>query len=302
MSSNSRHVLQTPHSRSFPCPSPVFVFCGRSQIREQPEPNLALLLSALRLIRHEEAAYTLLLELTAPSLAVATPEHLQMAAARLKGGPPFALRKLAVVPKLCLDPRLLSALAATTSLESFHIKPESEFYDEEELKLSRKDAARLAPHLKAVKSLRDVDLRRFPADECLELLKSRTNWTRIQMPTDSTALARATEFAPHNRCDFALEFEDLESSEHLRPWLLNPHLTSLRAVDNHDIAGVFDELQSCKNLTCLVCTSPIRVWRIALLFNSHVFRMCGTGCLVPAVHNICPALWSTSTPNRLRNS
>ncbi len=69
------------------------------------------------------------------------------------------------MPKLCLDPRMLSALAATTSLESFHLEPEIEDY-----KLSSENTARLAPHLKAVKSLRDVDLSQFPADECLELL------------------------------------------------------------------------------------------------------------------------------------
>ncbi len=153
-----------------------------------------------------------------------------------------------VVPKFCLDPDLLSALAATTSLESFRIKRQKEAD-----KLSSEDAARLASHLKAVESLRDVDLSQFPVDAAVELLQSRTNWTRIRMPTDSTALSRATEFAPHNRCDFAFEFEDLPSTQQLRPWLLNPHLTALLAFSDYVTDGVFSELESCKNLTFLVC-------------------------------------------------
>jgi hypothetical protein len=217
----------------------------------------------LRLVRHEKAASSYLRELTAPSIVVSEAEHLQIAVARLRCGPPFALQTVIVAPELCLDPRLLSALAATTSLESFCI--ERQIPD----KLSSADAARLASHLKAVKSLRDVDLRRFPSKEGLELLQSRTNWTRIQMPTDSSALARASEFAPHNRCDFALEFEDLQSSEHLRPWLLNPHLTSLVA-SSKDLINGLNELQSCKNLTYLVSTFPmICVWH-----NSYSIRMC----------------------------
>ncbi len=114
--------------------------------------------------------------------------------------------------------------------------------------------ALLASVLKAVPSLRFVDLRDFPIDAAVELLQSRTNWEHIILPREPIELARTASSAALNASDFQLEIEPPDSSDSscFEPWFANPHLTALVSQEARDEA-FFDVLRDCRNLTHLVC-------------------------------------------------
>jgi hypothetical protein len=207
------------------------------------EPDLALAIPMLRTLRANKEVHKLWSKLTAGYYSVKKASDLPLAAHRLRSPrPQFPLRYLSVVPELCLAPPLLSALTAATSLEAF--RPF--------ITLAIDDAARLISALKEVKSLRVADLESFSVEASLELLQSRTNWTQIVL--DSKVAAGVTAFAPLNRSDFSLRVFGVNKAEHLRPWLLNPHLTELDlSFAFHAIVpGICEELQHCSNLSLLV--------------------------------------------------
>jgi hypothetical protein len=156
----------------------------------------------------------------------------------------YPLLHLKIAPSLCTSPLLLSAIAASTTLVSLTCS----------LEVRGALPALLASVLKALPSLRFVDLRDFPIDAAVELLQSRTNWEHIILPHEPNELAQTTFFAALNASDFQLDIEppDRSDSSCFKPWLANPHLTSLvsqGACDEH----YFDVLQDCQNLTHLVC-------------------------------------------------
>jgi hypothetical protein len=108
----------------------------------------------------------------------------------------------------------------------------------------------LAFVLREVKSLRAADLEGFSTEAGLALLQSRTNWTHVAL--NSEVAAGVTAFASLNRSDFSLSVLGLNRPEHLRPWLLNPHLTELDLCLYTDIPGMHEGLQHCLNLSLLV--------------------------------------------------
>jgi hypothetical protein len=207
------------------------------------EPDLALAISMLRTVKANKEAHELWSKLTTTYYSVSGPSDLPLAVHRLRSSrPQFPLRSLYVGTYFCLAPPLLSALTATISLEAFWPVDTP----------ARDVGSRLASVLKEVKSLRVVQLEGIPAKVGLEVLQSRTNWTEIAL--DSKVAAGVTAFAPLNHSDFSLRVVGLKSAEHLRPWLLNPHLTELALhLGSRDIVpGAFDGLQHCRNLSLLV--------------------------------------------------
>jgi hypothetical protein len=62
----------------------------------------------------------------------------------------------------------------------------------------------LALSLKSLSTLRAVDYTWFADDVVLELLRSRTNWSRLYLPTKPETAAKASAFAALNRTDFEL--------------------------------------------------------------------------------------------------
>jgi hypothetical protein len=91
----------------------------------------------------------------------------------------------------------------------------------------------------------------FPLDLMLQVLHSRTNWSRIHLPFALEDATKASAFAPLNRTDFELCVQEPIEAAALNQWLANPHLTAL----SH--SGVvpetcFTALQGCSRLTRLV--------------------------------------------------
>jgi hypothetical protein len=225
---------------SHPLPNETHVFCR--QLLDSAEPDLGLATSMLRTVRTDALCYGLLRKMTDESVTVDSDRELTVALTRLKqSNSAYPLRRLRVWPAHAASPQLLTALSPTTSLECLHLPEDVPSYA----------AKLLALRLKTVPSLRAVDLRPLPSEVGLELLQSRTNWTHITLPCDAEATADATAFAALNRCSFHLSCHELAAAEHLRPWLLNPHLTSLSATCS-DAASAFSPIQHCKNLTFLV--------------------------------------------------
>jgi hypothetical protein len=190
----------------------------------------------LRAVRENPDAFDLWRLLTEESIYVEYVADLAVALPRLKQTKPrYPLRAVRFSTGIGVTPEFLSSISNTTSAEML------EFWT--------LGTNPLAVQLKSVSSLRKVSLRGFPADEGLELLQSRTNWTQIELPY-ATAGTAACAFAARNRSDFSLcgEFKE---AQHLSPWLANPHLTALR-VERRSVSKIFHGLQHCHKLTSLV--------------------------------------------------
>jgi hypothetical protein len=214
----------------------VSLFVCREILRSE-EPNLSLAASILRAVRENRSAFHLWRQLTEDSIYVANEDDLAVALPRLKHNKPqYPLRTVRFAEDICATPQLLYAIPNTTSVEMLDF-----------ITLCPKP---LAVQLKSVSSLREVDLRELPADEGLELLQSRTNWTHIQL-LHAPAGAAAHAFAARNRSDFSLcgEFEE---AQYLSPWLANPHLTALSVENDEVTSKLLDGLQHCHKLTSLV--------------------------------------------------
>jgi hypothetical protein len=69
-----------------------------------------------------------------------------------------------------------------------------------------------------------VNLTSLPIDLGLALLRSRTNWTSIELPSIDDS--ETASLASLNQTDFALCVNECNSS--MSGWLRNPHLTALR--------------------------------------------------------------------------
>jgi hypothetical protein len=211
----------------------------REMLRSE-EPNLALATSMLRAARENGSAFYLWRQLTEDSIYVLRHEAFPVALSRLKQiNPQYPLRTVMFADNTSATPQLLSAISNSTSVEML------DFYT--------RCTKPLTVQVNSVSSLRKADLRHFPADEGLELLQSRSNWTRIHL-SSATAGTAARAFAARNRSDFSLcgEFEE---AQYLSPWLANPHLTALSVENDEVTSKLLDGLQHCHNLTSLVSPS-----------------------------------------------
>jgi hypothetical protein len=89
--------------------------------------------------------------------------------------------------------------------------------------LSATDEARLVVALKAVPSLCAVVLDQFRIEAGLELLRSRPNWSRIELPSDAEARRKASVLAARNQTSFELILHS-SIDVGLKSWLAKPHV------------------------------------------------------------------------------
>jgi hypothetical protein len=206
------------------------------------EPDLSLAISLVNHVRDYAPANSLWHALTGPSLRVVDGKDMRMAALRLRQtSSSHPLQHINVYSSVSeLLPLFLSAVAGSISLASLT----------SELPLDY--AAVLALQLKSVRSLRSFDFKPFPAEAGLELLRSRTNWSFIRLPTTRELLARASECVAQNQSDFELIISFPIDAAHLKQCLSNPHLTSLFTCGSYTPEPSLEALTQCRNLTRLV--------------------------------------------------
>jgi hypothetical protein len=252
----------------------MIVFAPHRQLLASAEPDLSAAVTLLRPIRGDHRVSSLWRQLTCEHAAAFDEEDLTLVVHRLRHpNPRFSLSSLQVSAEMCEAPALLSALAVTTNLGFL-------FWG---AKLESDVGTRLAVQLRAVPSLHSVDLNGLPAGEGLKLLQSRTNWRMIEQLCDAKDIAQINTFAALNRSDFRLRVPALHKAEELNPWLLNPHLTSLHVcIDDETgaVAGCFDGLRHCKNLTelvrhCSVCRGVLALIRVVRLCAFRADFDCG---------------------------
>ncbi len=236
----------------------MIVFAPHRQLLASAEPDLSAAVTLLRPIRGDHRVSSLWRQLTSEATALFDVDMALVVHRLRHPNPQFSLSSLQVSAEMCEAPALLSALAVTTNLGFL-------FWLEQ---LKSDVGARLAVQLRAVPSLHSVDLTSLPVDEALKLLQSRTNWRLIELPCNAKDIAQINTFAALNRSDFRLRVPALHKAEELNPWLLNPHLTSLRLCIGDElaaVAGCFDGLRHCKNLTELVRRCSVRCGVLALI-------------------------------------
>jgi hypothetical protein len=204
------------------------------------EPDVSLATTLLQAVKDAVVTDRLWKELTSDRLSIHHGTDFVLAVQRLRQiKPAFPVRRLNM---LVAVPELLPALGATTTLESVDLRGE----------LPSDFKTQIAVQLKAVPSLREIDLRDVPIDAALDLLQSRTNWRRIGLPEHKQDLKKAAALATHNKTAFRLEGWNPEDSEGLTLWLTNPHLTALHIPSGTVSLSVLAELSGCPNLTYLV--------------------------------------------------
>jgi hypothetical protein len=211
------------------------------------EPNLPLAVALLQGVKHNSAADRLLRILTDESVVVYDEFTLSTAVLRARhNSAQYPLLRLEIDKEFCTSPELLSVLGLTTTLTALTF----------EAFLASEIVSAAAPLLKAIPSLREVELDRFAGDLALEVLRTRTNWSCIHLPREASDLAKTSAFAALNQTDFALRLHVAQiTPEHLNQWLANPHLTALESLDGIPPAQCLAALQSCRSLTHLVAGS-----------------------------------------------
>jgi hypothetical protein len=221
------------------CPAvrPLQALILRREMLRADEPDVSLATTLLQAVREDEVAGELWWELTSPCFLVGS-DDTAIAVQRLRQtSPAYPLREIEV---LCASSKLLPALGAATTLESVCIDPE----------LPNDFKSQIASQLKAVPSLRAINLIDFPMEAGLNLLRSRKNWEQIRLPKRKTYCRKASALAARNETAFRLETTLSESYEDLLG-VTNPHLTALRMAGAIPV-NVWYELGHCKNLTNLV--------------------------------------------------
>ncbi len=210
-----------------------------SDLLAAAEPDLSLAVKLLQGARQHDDANRVFNVLTAESIEIQTEGHI--AAHRLRQNKPqYPLLSIRLARESGASPTLISALAASktlTSLSADHLPASA--------------TTSMALQLKSLPTLRAVDLAWFADDAVFELLQSRTNWSRIHLPTKPEIASKASTYSALNRTDFELRVESINAAD-LSRWLSNPHVTGLHLGTGHVPAACFDALYSCQNLTSLV--------------------------------------------------
>jgi hypothetical protein len=205
---------------------------------ETGECDLSVAIALLRDVREDGNARELLHCFTNPELIASLPDQQRIAQCRLKQpNPKYPLLDLHYKDEL--KDELLDALASTTTLTYLTFTAQRE-----------EVVARVALQLKALPSVRCVQLDLFPMEQALDLLHSRTNWTWIGLPENAEDMSRASAFASVNQTDFELCLDHPDAS--LKPWLCNPHLTALTSGSAPMPESCYEALERCQNLTYLV--------------------------------------------------
>jgi hypothetical protein len=217
------------------------------------EPDLSLATTLLHAVRDDPAAARLWKRLTSDSLTMDERIDSSLVVQRLTQiNSAYPLRRLEVHLAL---PELLPALGAATTLEAVYISS-----------LPTDFKARIFEQLKAVPSLREINLNDVPIDAALELLRSRTNWKRIRLPNQKQDFKKAAALATHNKAAFILESVHYEELEGLALWLANPHLTALHIPNGAVPHSILAELSGRPNLINLVLAP-----RVSLLARCSSF-------------------------------
>ncbi len=178
--------------------------------------------------------------LTAESIAIIDAVHACIAAHRLRQNKPqYPLRHITSLDGAHVTPALLSALAATTTLESICVVADE------------KEASVVAEQLKSIPRVHAVSLRNAPAHVRLELLLTRTDWSCIDLAAQHAS--NASEQIARNRTDFELSVSGSKECEDLCKCLTSPHLTALKVGDVDALAPSFwSSLSQCQILIRLV--------------------------------------------------
>jgi hypothetical protein len=205
--------------------------------------DVLLAIALLRDVREDFVARKMLRAFTDSKLIISGADVLPIAQYRLKQpNPKYPLLDLHYEDEL--KDELLHALASTTTLTSLTLSAQK-----------KEVAARVALQLKALLSVRSVQLDVFPIEQALDLLHSRTNWTWIGLPQNAEGKSRASSFASLNQTDFELCMEQPDAN--LKPWLCNPHLTALTSRSAPMPESCYEALERCQNLTYLVWCSVL---------------------------------------------
>ncbi len=137
------------------------------------EPDLSLAVSLLQEARQSGEANRAFKVLILESIKLTSDTEALIAAHRLRQNKPqYPLLSLSVTRECGVVRKLISAVAASTTLTSLsadHLPPSA--------------TSNLARHLKSLPTLRAVNHTWFADDVVLEVLQSRTNWSRIHLPT-----------------------------------------------------------------------------------------------------------------------
>jgi hypothetical protein len=221
------------------------------------EPDLLLAIRLLGALRQSSEVNQLWTALTCEYITLSDAHEMVIAMHRLRQNlPQYPLRHITLFLSYA-TPQFISALAATTTLES--------------MKLVTGNARAVMLQLMSVPSVRAVDSAEASRNATLELLLTRTNWRRIELPTELASATTASHaLATLNRTDFELWLYDSLDPKDLKLWLSNPHLTSLRDRDHNGLEGCFDALSQCQSLTNLVRSSNVRLptyWKRRLVLH-----------------------------------
>ncbi len=214
----------------------------RREMLRAAEPDVSLATTLLQAVREDYEAGQLWRMLTTDISSVYHDSENALTFQRLRQiSPAYPLRHLTMN---CASSQLIPALGAATTLKSVYILSH----------IPNDFRTQIAVQLKAVPSLREIDLNDFPIDAGLELLQTRTNWTHIHLPEKRQDFKKAAALATHsNNGAFTLESRRCsEEFEGLALWLTNPHLTALRIPYGTVPPSVLAELSGCSNLTNLV--------------------------------------------------
>ncbi len=256
------------------------------QLLAFPEPDLSLAVSLLHDTRGDAASNRYFTLLTAESIELKDASEASPVAHRLRQNKPqFPLLSLCVPCEHYATPQLISALSASTTLTSFT----GDRYTSSAI------ISALSLQLKSVPTLRAVNHTWFADDVALELLRSRTNWSRIYLPTKPETAAKASAFAALYRSDFKLRLEAPIKAADLNRWLANPHLTHLHLGEVGVPVACYETLYSCQNLTFLVW---VRFILVSPLFIACNYALARTWAAMEGCHHWAPTAfpcaWCTS--------
>jgi hypothetical protein len=209
--------------------------CDRWKLKSE-EPDLSLASSLLSEVRENAEANRMWKTLTADSIYVNDAMEAHIAMLRLRqNGSRYPLLHLTLLPDALFRPSFATAFAASTTLLSVTAAP---------LDLARR--------LKSMPSVQSISQCSLSASEQVQLLLTRTDWSRIELPQPTPSAVAA--HVALNRHAFQLRVGKLIASEDLRDCLSNPHLTSFISARRIP-KNCFEVLLPCQNLTHIVCTA-----------------------------------------------